>query len=173
MQKKIWPLVKSERIQTCRLFVLKRDFMAFFLIKNSTDLKHIIFSLPEDYPKPPLFTMTILYNNCGIKIHLYKANTKKNSAANGYSNLLPNGTGVISVIWTQTLQILKVRQKTVIINKSITSLLLSSTGCWTIFHSLFLQMEASIQWMLILMSLHNLHVIHGWQLLRGSTWMIG
>ena len=94
--------------------------MAFFLIKNSTDLKHIIFSLPEDYPKPPLFTMTILYNNCGIKIHLYKANTKKNSAANGYSNLLPNGTGVISVIWTQTLQILKVRQKTVIINKSIT-----------------------------------------------------
>ncbi len=75
-------------------------FMAFFLIKNSTDLKHIIFSLPEDYPKPPLFTMTILYNNCGIKIHLYKANTKKNSAANGYSNLLPNGTGVISVIWT-------------------------------------------------------------------------
>ena len=133
---------KNTDVQTFRA---EAGLYAFFLIKNSTDLKHIIFSLPEDYPKPPLFTMTILYNNCGIKIHLYKANTKKNSAANGYSNLLPNGTGVISVIWTQTLQILKVRQKTVIINKSITSLLLSSTGCWTIFHSLFLQMEASIQ----------------------------
>ena len=133
---------KNTDVQTFRA---EAGLYGIFSDKEQYRLKAYYFSLPEDYPKPPLFTMTILYNNCGIKIHLYKANTKKNSAANGYFNLLPNGTGVISVIWTQTLQILKVRQKTVIINKSITSLLLSSTGCWTIFHSLFLQMEASIQ----------------------------
>ena len=137
--------MKSGRIQMCRSFVPKLGFTGIFQIKNNGDLKHTIFSRPEDYPKLPLFTMIILSNNCGTKTHLYKANTRKNSAVNGYSNLLPNGIGVISVIWTQTLQILKVRQKTVIINKSITSLLLFSTGCWTIFHSLFLQMEASIQ----------------------------
>ncbi len=65
---------KNTDVQTFRA---EAGLYGIFLIKNSTDLKHIIFSLPEDYPKPPLFTMTILYNNCGIKIHLYKANTKE------------------------------------------------------------------------------------------------
>lgn len=55
---------KNTDVQTFRA---EAGLYGIFLIKNSTDLKHIIFSLPEDYPKPPLFTMTILYNNCGIK----------------------------------------------------------------------------------------------------------
>ena len=119
--------------------------MAIFSDKEQYRLKAYYFQSSRGLPKA-----TTLYNDHSLqqlwdKNTFVQANTKKNSAANGYSNLLPNGTGVISVIWTQTLQILKVRQKTVIINKSITSLLLSSTGCWTIFHSLFLQMEASIQ----------------------------
>ena len=72
---------------------------------------------------------TTLHSISGIRMSSCKANTKKNSAANGSSRLRPNGTGATNVISTPTIKVRKAKRRTVIISKSITSRLRRSTGC--------------------------------------------
>ena len=86
-------------------------------------------SLPGDCRKRPRYITTFPHSTSGTKIHLYKANIKRNSAGNGYSGLLPNGTGVTSIIWTLLSKTMKAKQRTAITSRNTIFPPPCYTGC--------------------------------------------
>ena len=75
------------------------------------------------------YITTFPHSTSGTKIHLYKANIKRNSAGNGYSGLLPNGTGVTSIIWTLLSKTMKAKQRTAITSRNTIFPPPCYTGC--------------------------------------------
>lgn len=77
---------------------------------------------------------TTLYNDFSAQ-HLWDKNAfiqsqyKRNSAGNGYSGLLPNGTGVTSIIWTLLSKTMKAKQRTAITSRNTIFPPPCYTGC--------------------------------------------
>ena len=64
-----------------------------------------------------------------LLLFMARRSSKGGSAGNGYSGLLPNGTGVTSIIWTLLSKTMKAKQRTAITSRNTIFPPPCYTGC--------------------------------------------